>query len=260
MDIIALKILIGLIVGTLIGLTGLGGGVLLLPLLIFGLAVPPIIAVGSDALFNFITKIPSSAVHLSKGTVRRKVVLALAAGSMPGSFAGVKFLQHLRVVYGAGVNDFIKTAVGILLIVVPVLLLLQRRIETHVATRPPTAKSFLGMGVIGLVAGFLVGMTSVGSGSIIMMLLLLFYSYPPKVMVGTDIVHAVALTGVTSFMHFRLGNVDLSLVGYLLIGSIPGGLIGSYLSTRVPVLWLRRILCVILLATGARMLWAPAVH
>ncbi len=260
MDIIALKILIGLIVGTLIGLTGLGGGVLLLPLLIFGLAVPPIIAVGSDALFNFITKIPSSAVHLSKGTVRRKVVLALAAGSMPGSFAGVKFLQHLRVVYGAGVNDFIKTAVGILLIVVPVLLLLQRRIETHVATRPPTAKSFLGMGVIGLVAGFLVGMTSVGSGSIIMMLLLLFYSYPPKVMVGTDIVHAVALTGVTSFMHFRLGNVDLSLVGYLLIGSIPGGLVGSYLSTRVPVLWLRRILCVILLATGARMLWAPAVH
>ncbi len=260
MEMIALKILIGLIVGTLIGLTGLGGGVLLLPLLIFGLAVPPIIAVGSDALFNFITKIPSSAVHLSRGTVRRKVVLALAAGSMPGSFAGVKFLQHLRVVYGAGVNDFIKTAVGILLIVVPVLLLLQRRIETHVATRPPTAKSFMGMGVIGLVAGFLVGMTSVGSGSIIMMLLLLFYSYPPKVMVGTDIVHAVALTGVTSFMHFRLGNVDLSLVGYLLIGSIPGGLIGSYLSTRVPVLWLRRILCVILLATGARMLWAPAVH
>ena len=260
MEMIALKILIGLMVGTLIGLTGLGGGVLLLPLLIFGLSVPPIIAVGSDALFNFITKIPSSAVHLSRGTVRRKVVLALAAGSMPGSFAGVKFLQHLRVVYGAGVNDFIKTAVGILLIVVPVLLLLQRRIETHVATRPPTAKSFMGMGVIGLVAGFLVGMTSVGSGSIIMMLLLLFYSYPPKVMVGTDIVHAVALTGVTSFMHFRLGNVDLSLVGYLLIGSIPGGLIGSYLSTRVPVLWLRRILCVILLATGARMLWAPAVH
>jgi uncharacterized membrane protein YfcA len=260
MDIISLKILIGLVVGTLIGLTGLGGGVLLLPLLIFGLSVPPIIAVGSDALFNFITKIPSSAVHLSKGTVRRKVVLALAMGSVPGSIAGVKFLQHLRVLYGTGVNDFIKTAVGILLIVVPALLLLQRRIETHVATRPPTAKSFIGMGVIGLIAGFLVGMTSVGSGSIIMMLLLLFYSYPPKVMVGTDIVHAVALTGVTSFMHFRLGNIDLALVGYLLIGSIPGGLIGSYLSTRVPVLWLRRILCVILLATGARMLWAPAVH
>ncbi len=257
MELITVKILIGFAVGALIGLTGLGGGVLLLPVLIFGLRIPAIIAVGSDALFNFITKIPSSAVHLSKGTVRRKVVIALALGSVPGSILGVRLLQHLRVVYGTGVNDFIKTAVGILLIVVSSLLLLQRRIEAQVANRPPTAKSFAGMAVIGLVAGFLVGMTSVGSGSIIMMLLLLFYSYPPRVMVGTDIVHAVVLTGVTSLLHFRLGNVDLSLVGYLLIGSIPGGLIGSYLSTRVPVLWLRRILCAILLTTGARMLWAP---
>jgi hypothetical protein len=116
------------------------------------------------------------------------------------------------------------------------------------------------MAIIGLFAGFLVGMTSVGSGSIIMMLLLLFYSYPPKVMVGTDIVHAMILTGVTSLLHFRLGNVDPSLVGYLLVGSIPGGLVGSYLSTRVPVLWLRRILCAILLLTGIRMLIAPPVH
>jgi uncharacterized membrane protein YfcA len=256
MELIALKILIGLIVGTLIGLTGLGGGVLLLPLLIFGLRVPAIIAVGSDAAFNFLTKIPSSVVHLRKGTVRRKVVVALASGSIPGSILGVRFLQHLRMLYGTGVNDFIKMAVGILLIIVSMLLLLQRRIEAQVANRPPTAKSFAGMVVIGLFAGFLVGMTSVGSGSIIMMLLLLFYSYPPKVMVGTDIVHAVLLTGCTSLLHFRLGNVDPSLVGYLLIGSIPGGLIGSHLSTHVPVLWLRRILCVILLTTGARLVWS----
>jgi hypothetical protein len=89
-----------------------------------------------------------------------------------------------------------------------------------------------------------------------MMLLLLFYSYPPKVMVGTDIVHAVILTGVTTLLHWRLGNVDFPLVGALLIGSIPGGMLGSQLSTRVPVLWLRRILCTVLLMTGARMLWA----
>lgn len=256
MELVAIKILIGLLVGTLIGLTGLGGGVLLLPLLIFGLRVPAIIAVGSDAAFNFLTKIPSSVVHFRKGTVRRKVVAALGAGSVPGSILGVRFLQHLRVVHGAGVNDFIKAAVGILLILVSTMLLLQRRIEAQVANRPPTAKSFAGMAAIGLIAGFLVGMTSVGSGSIIMMLLLLFYSYPPKVMVGTDIAHAVLLTGVTSLLHFRLGNVDPSLVGYLLIGSIPGGLIGSHLSAHVPVLWLRRILCVILLGTGVRMLLA----
>jgi uncharacterized membrane protein YfcA len=256
MEFVSLKILIGFLVGTLIGMTGLGGGVLLLPILIFGLHIPAIVAVGSDAAFNFITKIGSSWVHWRKGTVRRRVVVALAAGSAPGSIAGVSFLAHFRHVYGSGVNDFIKSAVGLLLICIPILLLMQRRIEDHVANRPPTAKSFAGMVVIGLVAGVLVGMTSVGSGSIIMMLLLLFYSYPPKVMVGTDIVHAVILTGVTSFLHFRLGNVDPQLVAYMLIGSIPGGFIGSSLSTRVPVLWLRRILCAILLATGARMLWA----
>jgi uncharacterized membrane protein YfcA len=256
MELASVKILIGFVVGMLIGLTGLGGGVLLLPLLIFLLHVPAIMAVGSDALFNFITKIGSSVVHFRKGTVRRKIVLALATGSVPGSILGVSLLARLRTVYGTGVNDFIKVAVGILLICVPTLLLFQRRIEEHMVGQPPTAKSFAGMVAIGLVAGFLVGMTSVGSGSIIMMLLLLFYNYKPQIMVGTDIVHAVILTGVTSLLHYRLGNVNPGLVGWLVVGSIPGGIAGSYLSTRVPVLWLRRILCAMLLSTGARMLWS----
>src|SRR5438046_5840616 len=229
---IAAKILIGLVVGILIGMTGLGGGVLLLPVLIFGLKVPPILAVGSDAVFNFVTKIGSGWMHLRKGTVRRRVVVALAVGSIPGSILGVTFLAHLRHVYGSGVNSFLTSAVGLLLVCIPTLMLFQTRIEEHVAGRPPTMKSFAGMSGIGLLAGFLVGMTSVGSGSIIMMLLLVFYSFAPKVMVGTDIVHAVLLTGVTSFLHFRLGNVDPSLVAYLLIGSIPGGILGSILSTR----------------------------
>ncbi|HTT25198.1 MAG TPA: sulfite exporter TauE/SafE family protein [Candidatus Sulfotelmatobacter sp.] len=256
MTLLAAKILVGFAVGVLIGLSGVGGGVLLLPVLIFGLRVPPIIAVGSDALFNFFTKIPASLMHLRKGTVRRKVVIALAVGSIPGSIAGVKLLMYIRHLYGDGVNNFIKTAVGVLLIIVPTLLLLQRRIEERVANRPPTMRGFAGMAVIGVVAGFLVGMTSVGSGSIIMMLLLLLYSFPPKVNVGTDIVHAVVLTGVTGFLHFHFGNVDSRLVVSLLIGSIPGGLLGSHLATRVPMLWLRRILCALLLVTGARMLWA----
>lgn len=250
------KIFIGFVVGSLIGMTGVGGGVLLLPVLIFVLKVPPIVAVGSDALFNFVTKIGSSWIHLSKGTVRRKIVLALATGSIPGSILGVGLLARLRNVYGTGVNTFITTAVGILLICIPILLLFQSQIEEHVAHRSPTLQSFVGMSAIGLLAGFLVGMTSVGSGSIIMMLLLLFYSFSPKVMVGTDIVHAVILTGVTSLLHFRLGNIDPYLVGSLLIGSIPGGLLGSHLSTRLPVPWLRRLLYTVLLATGARMLWA----
>jgi len=256
MEVLTAKILVGFVVGILIGLSGVGGGVLLLPVLIFGLRVPAIVAVGSDALFNFFTKIPASLLHLKKGTVRRKVVLALATGSIPGSIAGVRLLVYIRHLYGDGVNSFIKTAVGVLLIIIPLLLMFQRSIEEKIVNRPPTMKGFAGMSLIGLFAGFLVGMTSVGSGSIIMMLLLLFYSFPPKVNVGTDIVHAVILTGVTGFLHLRLGNVDPGLVATLLIGSIPGGLVGSYLATRVPMLWLRRILCTLLLITGARMLWA----
>ena len=195
-------------------------------------------------------------MHLKKGTVRGKVVIALAMGSVPGSICGVKLLMHIRHLYGDGVNNFIKTAIGALLIIVPVLLLFQKRIEERIANRPPTMRGFAGMALIGLIAGFLVGMTSVGSGSIIMMLLLLFYSFPPKVNVGTDIVHAVILTGTTGFLHFKAENVDPSLVITLLIGSVPGGLIGSHLATRLPMLWLRRLLCALLLITGARMLWA----
>jgi uncharacterized protein len=251
-----LKSVVGFGVGTLIGMTGVGGGVLLLPILIFGLGVPPLQAVGSDALFNFVTKIGASAVHLRRGTVRRKVVLALAAGSAPGSYLGVRFLVYLRNTHGNGVNHFITVAVGVLLICIPTFLFFQKKIEDRAVTKPPTMKSFAWMAVIGLVAGFLVGITSVGSGSIVMMMLLLFYSFHPKVMVGTDIVHALLLTGITSFLHFRLHNVNFDLVGALLLGSVPGGLLGSYLSTRVPVPWLRRILCAVLLATGARMLIA----
>ena len=172
---IAFKIFVGFVVGTLIGMTGVGGGVLLLPILIFGLGVPPIVAVGSDAAFNFVTKIGSGWMHLRKGTVRLGVVLALAVGSIPGSILGVNFLAHLRQVHGNGVNGFIRLAVGLLLVFIPTLLFFQTQIEDHVAHRPPTLRSFAGMSAIGLLAGVLVGMTSVGSGSIVMMLLLLLY-------------------------------------------------------------------------------------
>src|ERR1700686_988666 len=172
-----IKSLVGFGVGTLIGMTGLGGGVLLLPILIFGLHVPAMRAVGSDALFNFITKIGASIVHLRRGTVRRKVVLALICGSAPGSFLGVSLLVHLRNLYGNGVNHFITVAVGVLLICIPTFLFFQKKIEDRAAAKPPTMKSFAWMSLIGLVAGFLVGITSVGSGSIGMMIMLLFFRF-----------------------------------------------------------------------------------
>src|ERR1700752_611543 len=103
MELLVLKILSGFVVGVLIGMSGVGGGVLLLPVLIFGLRVPALMAMGSDALFNFFTKIPASLLHLKKGTVRRKVVIALSLGSIPGSIAGVNLLMYIRHVYGDGV-------------------------------------------------------------------------------------------------------------------------------------------------------------
>ena len=140
-----IKSLVGFGVGTLIGMTGVGGGVLLLPILIFGLHVPAMRAVGSDALFNFATKIGASIVHLRKGTVKRKVVLALIVGSAPGSYLGVSLLVHLRNLYGNGVNHFITIAVGVLLICIPTFLFFQKKIEDRAAAKPPTMKSFAWM-------------------------------------------------------------------------------------------------------------------
>lgn len=249
------KILIGLVVGLLVGMTGMGAGVLLLPLLIFGFRVPPIIAVGSDAVFNSITKLGSGYLHYRQGSVNRFLVTALLMGSVPGAIAGVALLAFLRAHYGNGVNDFLKVVTGLLLIVIPSLLLFQGRLRAGDGELRVSSSSFRpGVMGVGALAGFLVGMTSIGSGSVTTMLLLMMFPCAPVLVVGTDIVHAVVLTGFTSLLHLRLGTIDPLLVAYLLMGSIPGALLGTRLSSRIPAPWLKRILCGVLLLTGARML------
>jgi uncharacterized membrane protein YfcA len=251
-----LKIWVGLLVGTLVGLTGLGGGVLLLPILIFGLGVPPIVAVGSDAAFNAMTKIGAGFLHWRQGNVNWRLVSALSFGSIPGTFAGVLLLARLRLAYGSGVNDILRIFIGVLLVFVPILLLAEEPLARYFYRwKQSGLTSYTSISVIGLFSGFLVGMTSVGSGSIIMMLLLLFTTYSCRILVGSDIVHAVVLTGFASFLHLHLRTVDATLVFPLLIGSVPGSLIGVRLCTLIPRLWLKRGLCFILLATGARMLY-----
>ncbi len=252
------KVLVGLLVGMLVGLSGVGGGVLLLPILIFALGVPPIIAVGSDAAFNAITKVGAGFFHWRRGTVNWRLVTGLSAGSLPGAGMGVLLLGHLRSVYGSEVNHLLRTAIGVLLVCVTVLLLSQGSLQKYrVLRRRPdfTQIPYLGIFILGVFSGFLVGISSVGSGSIIMVLLLLIVPLPPGTLVGTDIVHAVGLTGFTALLHLRLGTVDPSLVFPLLIGSIPGSLLGVRFSAILPGQWLRRVLCLILFATGARMLW-----
>jgi hypothetical protein len=253
---------VGLLVGTLVGLTGLGGGMVLLPLLISVLGVPPILAVGSDAVINCVTKIGAGGLHWRRGNVSWRVVRSLAYGSIPGAIIGVLFLARLRATHGAGVNDFLKTAIGVLLIVIPLGYLLKGQPSvsgSSLANIQSNQYSF-GITLIGFIAGILVGITSIGSGSVILMLLVVFYGYSPGVMVGTDIIHAILLAGLTGLLQFRLGNVSLALVASVLLGSIPGGLLGAYLTKFLPAHRFKQMLCTLLVLVGARMLWVSLVH
>jgi uncharacterized protein len=252
---IEVHIVIGMVVGMLVGLTGVGGGVILLPILIFGLRVPALVAVGSDAAFNAVTKIGIGYMHWRARTVDRNLVLGLSCGSLPGALLGVTLLNHLHHSLGGGVDHWLTVLIGALLVAVALLLLFQENISRHVSfQRLSPGKSFARTVLIGLLAGLVVGMTSIGSGSVIMVLLLLFLQTSPQTLVGTDIVHAAILTCFTSLLQLKLGNVDPSLVLALVIGSIPGAFVGLRLCNWLPSLWLRRVLCVVLLLVGARTL------
>lgn len=262
MTAIAGRLAVGLLVGVLVGLTGLGGGMVLLPLLISALGVPPIMAVGSDAVINFVTKIGAGSLHLRRGNVSWPLVRNLAYGSVPGAILGVGILAWLRGTYGNGVNEFLRGMIGVLLIVVPIGYVLKLR-----PSLPPVSFETLqsknyrfGVTLIGFFAGILVGLTSIGSGSVILMLLLLFYGFPPAMMVGTDIVHAVLLAALTSVLQFKLGNVDFVLVLSVLLGSVPGGILGAYLTNYIPSSRLKQILCALLVAVGAKLLWGVLAH
>lgn len=256
------RVTVGLIAGVLVGLTGLGGGMVLLPLLISILGVPPIVAVGSDAVINCVTKIGAGTVYWRRGNVSWRLVLGLAYGSIPGAILGVLLLARIRATYGSGVNSFLKVAIAILLIVIPVAYLLKRPLpSSHGGLRNSRNSNYsFGVTLIGFVAGILVGVTSIGSGSVILMLLLVFYVYPPATTVGTDIVHGILLAGVAGLLQFGLGNVDLVLVACVLIGSIPGGLLGSYLTRYLPSHRFKQMLCAVLVVVGARMLWVSVPH
>jgi len=254
MSLLLVKISAGMLVGTLIGLTGLGGGAALLPILIFVLRVPPIRAVGSAAAFNALTKIGAGFMHWRHRSVDWRLVSLLALGSVPGSFYGITVLAYLRSLYGNGVNDILKTAIGVLLICIPFLYVAQRLLARGVSRlNRPQRLSYIGISLIGLAGGFLVGMSSVGSGSIIMLFLMIFVRGSPAILVGTNIVHAIVLTAFASLLHIRLGTVDSSLVFPLLVGSLPGSVLGAQLSQRLPSHWIQGTLYVVLFVTGIGM-------
>lgn len=257
---IATRVVVGFVVGILVGLTGVGGGILLLPIFTSALGVAPIVAVGSDALVNCVTKIGAGVVHWRRGNINWRLIRALLTGSVPGAILGVFFLAVLHVRHGEGVNHFLKIAIAVLLIVIPIVSLFIRRSSSPPLSDQGVSKQEYGIALIGFVVGLLVGITSIGSGTVTLMLLLVFYGFAPAVLVGTDVVHALMLTAVTAVLQMKLGNVDYSLAASILVGSIPGGILGAYIANRIPSKQLKQLLFIVLITFGARMFWEGIAH
>jgi uncharacterized membrane protein YfcA len=252
-------VLFGLGVGVLVGATGMGGGSLMTPLLILIFGIKPVVAVGTDLAYAAVTKTVGGYRHLVKGKVHRRMALWLAVGSCPGALGGVYVLDVLRDAYGDGFDDLLIVLIAGALLLVGLLMLLRvlavtdasQRERGHLVmeTRHKVAAVLLGLSI-----GFVLGVTSAGSGTLIAVGLIVGFRLTPHLVVGTDVVHAAILLWVASIAHLASGNVDLALTGTILLGSIPGVWIGTSLSTKLPADVLRPTLAIVLIASGLALL------
>ncbi len=248
--------LAGLLVGFAVGLTGVGGGSLMTPLLVLMFGVAPQTAVGTDLLFAAVTKSIGSAVHHGKSTVDWMIVRRLATGSIPAALLTLLALNSF-VHIGADTSEIILVALGALLVLTAIGLLFQRRLLAFGVTHKVvhSERTFWPTVALGVVLGFLVTITSVGAGAIGATILLLLYRRVPVArIVGSDIAHAVPLALVAGAGHWIIGSVDGALLVSLLVGSIPGVVIGSLLSAKSPDRLVQLALAAILLVTGGRLL------
>ncbi|BAK68330.1 conserved hypothetical membrane protein [Sphingobium sp. SYK-6] len=250
----------GLLVGLLVGMTGVGGGALMAPILILMLNVAPTTAVGTDLWFAAITKMVGGAIHHSLGEPDWTVVKRLALGSIPASILTSLVLAQIDT--GQIKHGLIIAALGVILLATAAAMLGWGRVQNIVLgldepvaaayrRRQPALTIFAG-GLLGV----MVTLTSIGAGALGAVMLMALYPMrmSARRLVGTDIVHAVPLTIVAGLGHLVMGNVDFGLLGSLLVGSIPGIILGSVLATRLPTGILRPILAVVLAATGIKMI------
>jgi hypothetical protein len=223
----------GFIVGLCTGLTGMGGGVLMTPLLVLGLGLPPGTAVGTDLAYASLTKLAGAWQHWRQGTVDMRIVRDLALGSLPGSLLAVAAMHWLSRYDAVALDIWLRRAIGITLLLA-VLLMAQQLVERRSRMGESQPSHSLPVTAIGALGGFLVSLTSVGSGSIMLALLSLVMPLTAERLVGTDVAHAALLTAVAALAHWHLGQVNMAVVGQLLLGSIPGVLLGSRLAVRLP--------------------------
>ena len=250
-----LVILFGFGVGILVGLTGIGGGSLMTPLLVIFAGVQPVVAIGTDLAYGAVTKTVGGWRHWRKGTVDFGVSAWLAVGSVPGSLIGVYAVNRLHDSHGKSFDDTLLLFVAGALLVVAVSVLFRALFlakvvarERHEVELTPRVKATAAG--IGLVLGVILGLTSVGSGALIGLALILVFHLTPHRVVGTDVFHAAVLLWVAGFAHFLSGNVDFALMGTILLGSIPGVWIGTGLITKVPSNGLRPALGCVLLGSA----------
>lgn len=250
----------GFLVGALVGVTGVGGGSLMAPILILLLGVAPTTAVGTDLWFAAITKTVGATVHNSLGEPDWQVVKRLALGSIPASI--VTSLCLARFAAPTFQQGLIMNALGVLLVVTALAMLFWTRVQ-YVAARfdPQVAagarRRQAGLTVVaGAVLGVLVTLTSIGAGALGAVMLIALYPLhmTARRLIGTDIVHAVPLTVIAGMGYLWMGQVDFRLLGSLLVGSIPGIVLGSVVATRLAGNYLRPLLAVVLCATGIKML------
>jgi uncharacterized protein len=245
----------GLGVGFVVGLTGMGGGALMTPILVLLFGIEPLTAVSSDIVASMVMKPIGGAVHWQRGTVKKPLVKWLMIGSIPSAFLGVLLLRKLGS--GAALQGEVKIALGVALLVVVTGLVVKPLLGAR--RRPgdsmiPFEVKPLPTLLIGIVGGLIVGITSVGSGSLIIIMLLMLY---PRLrlseLVGTDLVQAVPLVASAAFGHLLFGSFKLGLTGAILIGSVPGVFIGARFSSRAPDYLIRPSLIVVLLLSGMKL-------
>ena len=244
------------VVGIMIGLTSMGGAALMTPFLILVLGMRPTMAVGTDLVYAAVAKWAGAWVHWRQGTVNVRLSLQLAQGSVPGGVLGVACMLLLKN-QNVHLDDYVKRAVGITLAIVAVVILTRVFIDREI---PGLAE--LGLHrwqhkmsiLLGFVVGFTVGFTSIGSGSLLIPFLVLLYPLTAAETVGTDVFHAAILVTVTACLQWGAGNVEWSMVPWLLLGSLPGVVIGSLLAPRLPQRVLKVGLGLTLLATGVKLI------
>ena len=257
--------LFGLLVGFLVGLTGVGGGSLMTPFLVITMGVSAPTAVGTDLVYATVTKVVGSVQHYRQQSVNVQVAVFLGLGSIPASLLGVATLEWIKENYDEeAVRSIMVTIIAATLVLVGASLIYRTFFmrERPTSTDKPiwdgksqmTRRRRLFTILFGAMGGYLVGLTSIGSGSIMAIILLLLYPLAPAVVVGTDIAHATVLSLVTGLAHASQGNVDWGLAGTLLLGSVPGVLVGSRVAPYIPGKPLRVILACMLIFVGARLL------